>query len=525
MTSWIAETMIATTVLMIAVLALRAPVTQIFGARAAYLLWLAPAVRMILPPLPQGWFGAPLISSGSDVAANAAAVMAGATSPAPFTAAAAGGGTAWLVCALAVWLGGAAFFFGHHLMSYRRFKRGVMASAEPLFLQGRIPVSTSAAVTSPIALGIIGRAVIVPADFGHRYDATEQRLALHHEVTHHRRGDLGVNLGALAMLALHWFNPIAHFAHRAFRHDQEAACDAIVLAGASADERHAYGTALFKSATGSVPLSVCAMGTATTLKARLRRILMLSNRPERLLAGSALAVAAIGGGLFFTASEASVVAASETVSISSPVLALNRVEIDAVRASEEAQERAQEARGRAQEAAERAADAQHVTKPGENGSNEAQKAAEQAQSAADGAWDAAQQGAQAAREAQAEARRAIASVSKIRARCPDEQSSSMSVSIERDDQNEVRIISCGRTIHDSAAMRAEILKGLKEARAEMEREQGLSEKIRARVLASLDRQIASFWPRWPVRPSPPVPPAASQAPAAPAAPAPPLPLY
>ena len=56
--NWVLETMIASTLLMAAVLALRGPVARMFGARVAYLLWLAPALRMILPPLPVEWLGA-----------------------------------------------------------------------------------------------------------------------------------------------------------------------------------------------------------------------------------------------------------------------------------------------------------------------------------------------------------------------------------------------------------------------------------------------------------------------------------
>ena len=61
--------------------------------------------------------------------------------------------------------------------------------------------------------------------FARRFTPAEQRLALAHELAHHRRGDLFADLAALLVLALHWFNPIAHRAYRAFRVDQEQACD------------------------------------------------------------------------------------------------------------------------------------------------------------------------------------------------------------------------------------------------------------------------------------------------------------
>jgi bla regulator protein blaR1 len=271
MSQWIVETLIATSLLMLGVLVLRAPVARWFGPRIAYLLWLAPALRMILPPLPEQWFEG---AAAAPVAApmSEAALLVTDTPLTPVIAETAGGGTAWLATSLMVWLGGALVFFGWHGFRYWQFSKGALAEGEEMDHDLPVRLVASPTVSSPVALGIFGRKVIVPADFEARYDAIEQRLALSHEVTHHQRGDLTVNFAALAMLSAHWFNPIAHLAHKAFRLDQEAACDAIVLAGATREERHAYGTALFKSATGGVPLAACAMGLRTTLKQRLRQI-------------------------------------------------------------------------------------------------------------------------------------------------------------------------------------------------------------------------------------------------------------
>ena len=49
------ETLIATAMLMALVMALREPVRRLFGAQVAYALWLLPALRMVLPPLPAAW--------------------------------------------------------------------------------------------------------------------------------------------------------------------------------------------------------------------------------------------------------------------------------------------------------------------------------------------------------------------------------------------------------------------------------------------------------------------------------------
>jgi hypothetical protein len=52
---WAIEALIASTVLMVAVLCLRGVVRRSFGPDIAYALWALPALRMLLPPLPQSW--------------------------------------------------------------------------------------------------------------------------------------------------------------------------------------------------------------------------------------------------------------------------------------------------------------------------------------------------------------------------------------------------------------------------------------------------------------------------------------
>jgi len=52
---WAIEALIASTVLMVAVLCLRGLVRRSFGPDIAYALWALPALRLLLPPLPQSW--------------------------------------------------------------------------------------------------------------------------------------------------------------------------------------------------------------------------------------------------------------------------------------------------------------------------------------------------------------------------------------------------------------------------------------------------------------------------------------
>ena len=52
MIAWAAEAMAASTLLMAAIMMIRLPAARYLGAQAAYLLWLLPALRMVLPALP-----------------------------------------------------------------------------------------------------------------------------------------------------------------------------------------------------------------------------------------------------------------------------------------------------------------------------------------------------------------------------------------------------------------------------------------------------------------------------------------
>ena len=264
MISWISETLIATTLIMMLVMAIRKPVARRYGANAAYALWLAPALRPLLPPLPSEWLAERdmLLSALPDVAVS----------------------NDWAAYGIGFWVAGAVAFFSWHLISYDRFTRLARHKARWIRADGRIEIGQSQAVKAPVAFGLLWQTVMVPADFESRYSPSEQRLSITHEVTHHRRRDLAANMIALVMLALHWWNPIARAAYRAFRTDQEAACDADVLAQTLPQDRHAYGTALLKSALANPPLAACSAAAASTLKERLHRIANLDNARPTLIA-------------------------------------------------------------------------------------------------------------------------------------------------------------------------------------------------------------------------------------------------
>jgi beta-lactamase regulating signal transducer with metallopeptidase domain len=283
-TAWLAQTLLAVSAAMLLVLALRRPVARACGAGWAYALWLIPAARLVLPPL--GLVRLDLL----DPPAGTFIPPAGGVTALP--PAAAGPGQ-WVPFMLASWAGGAVIFLILQWLGYRAFLRRLGEDARPArppFYEG-VAILVSRVVDGPVALGLVRRLIVVPADFSRRYSPAERRLAMAHERIHHRHGDLWWNAAALLVLAANWFNPVAWFAFRAFRTDQELACDAAVAAVASADERCAYARALVKAAGAPGLVAACSMSDTRALKRRLRMI--ARHRVSRLRSGGGLVAVAL----------------------------------------------------------------------------------------------------------------------------------------------------------------------------------------------------------------------------------------
>jgi bla regulator protein BlaR1 len=377
MIGWMVQALVATSLLLLLVMALRGPVARAFGPRAAYALWALPALRMILPPLP-GWhmlavpvwhWNAEHKIVGLVVPSTAERLAAEAPLPLIETAPTHVVTIPWPMLLVTLWLGVALVWFGWQMLRYRAFLGRALDSSRRLSRECGIDILISKQVDGPVAAGVLRRRIFLPDDFMTRYAPAERRLALLHEAAHHDRRDLLANLAALAVLALHWWNPLAYRAYRLFRADQELACDATVLADVGKADRHAYGSAVVKSVSARMPGVACALSHKAELKSRLRAMASAPIGKSKLWLGAALAVGLVGTGLLVTASGQ---AAPQVGSMSSP-------DIDAIRAD------AEQAR--------------------QEGLRAADEAREEARVARDEARQAAQQGREEARIARSEARR------------------------------------------------------------------------------------------------------------------------
>lgn len=301
MTAWLTDTMIATSALMLLVLALREPVRRQFGATAAYALWLLPAARMLMPPITRTVERIVPATPAADAPAMldlSAAQIASVADPSLIDQLA-----GWPTLLVAVWITGALAFLAIGLVRYHRQRRVALDGAVQLARIGSIRLVRSEAVRGPIAFGILDRVIAVPEDFDRRFDDAQRRLVLDHELSHHRSGDLVANHIAFVLLSLQWFNPLAWLSHAAFRFDQEAACDCRVLDKAPPSDRATYGRTIAKAASGRALLFASALDHHHNLHRRLKS--MLSNpTPSRRLAGKLIIVGALAIALPLTATRA-----------------------------------------------------------------------------------------------------------------------------------------------------------------------------------------------------------------------------
>ncbi|HAF41974.1 MAG TPA: energy transducer TonB [Sphingobium sp.] len=298
MSVWLAETLIATTLLMALVMMLRRPVARWLGAGAAYMLWLLPLARMLMPALPDDVVDPSPLHVAVDQAGLPAifndAPIGAAVDTAP--------GLPWLEIAIAIWFVGLIVFLAIQAVGYARFRRHILAGSTEIGMEGRIRIITSPQASGPLAFGIFRPFIVLPPDFALRYDPQEQDMAIAHERAHHERGDLTANMIALLLLAIHWCNPVAWMAYRAYRADQETACDARVLSLYGSDQAHAYGRAILKAAGGRQFAGACHLTRLATLKGRLKMLSTHETSLRRISWGMAAVALVTATGLALTAS-------------------------------------------------------------------------------------------------------------------------------------------------------------------------------------------------------------------------------
>ncbi|MEO6925083.1 MAG: M56 family metallopeptidase [Rhodanobacter sp.] len=284
--------LLAFTVGVLLVAALRNPCRHLFGTERAFQLWLLPPLAMLASQIPHaadaGFVTLPAMVYAITAAGSALPAHAGASMD-----------ISWRTGTVLIWFAGTLVSLLLAAWAQACYRRRLLGATRIIGLASNWPVLRATRVdVGPALIGAWHCRIVLPSDFEDRYDLTEQTLILAHETAHARRRDGWWCLCAQIVAAIFWFHPLAWWALSALRHDQEMACDAAVLHQHRA-EHHSYAHALLKTQTALFALPVgCAWSPRHPLAERIA-MLKLSQpgrvrRGTGMIVGISLAVVMVG---------------------------------------------------------------------------------------------------------------------------------------------------------------------------------------------------------------------------------------
>lgn len=523
--TWLFDSFLVTTLLMGAILMFRRPIARMFGPGVAYALWLIPAARLLMPSL-EG--AAAPVSTDAQAVRDAVreSILAGVTSPDPVVSSvgdlAASSSIDYAALGVTIWLGGAALFFIIQMIRYASMRDDLLSDAEEIAYIESVSVVASDQVAGPLAFGLFKRYIAVPQDFTKNYSLAERELAIAHEMAHHKSGDLFANLAAFIILCLQWFNPVAWMSWNAFRFDQEAACDARVLAGKGNEERAIYGHALARTAFDGVPTFATALNSPKTIVERLRRLTMKDASKTRRSLGKIGIIAAAAIILPLTATIVPAVVAQDKTEVadSSDADVVKR-NVEIIRLNRD---------GNEVHVISHDGDGKEVTKVERDGKtfvfrtdeklsdDDIERMVEEAQESREAAADALAEAEEARGEAdaaraeaesasvEAEVMRANAEAMRVHAvamaanyvpeidirettkNCREGQPVTTNVEgFDGTNRSRVKIVMCGKG--QARLARVEALNGLREARSEIRSDRDIPDSVRKDVIQKLEQQI------------------------------------
>lgn len=199
------------------------------------------------------------------------------------------------------WWGGALAVAGIVAASNLHFYRKLKKRRAPLDIKDySLPVYVAEGLPSPCLFGVLRPCVYVTPEVVANPEALRHVLA--HELTHRAHWDHIWSLLRCLALALHWYNPLVWLAAVLSKRDGELACDEGAVARLGEAERIPYGRTLVDmvAARSGRPADLLSCSTAMTggKKSIQQRVAFLVKRPETaqtalFLAASAVALAAV----------------------------------------------------------------------------------------------------------------------------------------------------------------------------------------------------------------------------------------
>ena len=315
--TFLTETVWTSSLLILAVLALRAALGTRVSARLRYGLWLLPTLRLCIPVSVQQAMHLMPKSRLSVVELPRTAAM---QAPAPVqplldnlrtghvytfddpTPAQAAASIDWQLVLFVLWLAGIAAVTVWCVTVNHRFTKNLTASCEYRGISREsLPVYVAQNLRSPCLYALYGKpGIYVPRAVADNPERLRHVLA--HEDAHFRQHDLIWSVVRIGLLALYWFHPLVWVMAFLSRRDCEQACDEAAIRMLGEDERLAYGRTLIGlMAAGRPGDLVCGATTMTDSKKGVRqRVRRIAERPQTRAAAVFLLAACVVLSVAFT---------------------------------------------------------------------------------------------------------------------------------------------------------------------------------------------------------------------------------
>ncbi len=149
-------------------------------------------------------------------------------------------GLGWLVLAHAFGMLVCIAMLSVRLLRLHRLRRSMMSpdrrleatyreTAKVLQVRRLPELLVSSERTGPYSFGVLRPTIVVPSICAGHLSDEELRVALAHELVHHRRGDLVINAIQIVIAIVWWFHPIAWVLNKSIRRVREDCCDDALL--------------------------------------------------------------------------------------------------------------------------------------------------------------------------------------------------------------------------------------------------------------------------------------------------------
>ena len=317
-------TSVTTSILVILLSLLFALFKTRVSARAKYVIWFLVLLSFLFPFRPQFGSGLIRMNAGSTINTVATQVPSG-------TAQAASQVTEktiqpdlwqsflklpWFEILIVIWLLGFVFSIARYAYSYILFRKMLKRWGTPvedkdalaqlqkiqeeMGIKNKVRLLHYSMSQSPMLIGFRDILIVLSES---DYTEEELQLVFRHELTHYKHYDVLINLLAILVKSLHWFNPIVRLACRETQEVGEMYCDFDVLNDQDMHYRTFYGetilTMIDRSKKTPIALTTCFYSEKFNLKRRIISI-MDSRLPKKFL--STIFVVAVSVLLLLTSS-------------------------------------------------------------------------------------------------------------------------------------------------------------------------------------------------------------------------------